>query len=90
LVANGWLEVDGDLAKEKIPEYMGGVGANAVHEEASGISNRVLERAIANGELAKDILAGKMRCSGVIAWSPAGAAMGYSSMRSMLRLQDID
>lgn len=50
LLEGGALEIDPDLAKAKIPEFAGGVGANAVHEESSIINRTVLGRAVANGD----------------------------------------
>lgn len=50
LVEAGALEVDPDLAKAQIPEYNGGAGAFGVHEESSQITQRVLDRAIRNGD----------------------------------------
>jgi hypothetical protein len=46
----GTLEIDNDLAKEKLPEFSGGLGARAVHEEAGAITDDVLARATANGD----------------------------------------
>ncbi len=46
----GALVVDSDIAKAMLPEYEGGAGANAVHEESSEITGRVLGRAIENGD----------------------------------------
>lgn len=50
LLDAGSLEVDPDLAKAKIPEFAGGIGAFAVHEESSTIARKVLQRAMANGD----------------------------------------
>lgn len=50
LLKAGYLELDADLAKEEIPEFHGGAGANAVHEESSAINRSVLERAIGSGD----------------------------------------
>lgn len=41
--------VDGNEVKKIIPEYEGGIGANAVHEESSEIADHVLERASGKG-----------------------------------------
>jgi predicted ABC-type ATPase len=49
LEKNGAVNIDNDKIKEYIPEYAGGVGANAVHEEASGIARSVRNRAIGEG-----------------------------------------
>ncbi len=49
----GALIVDPDIAKEKLPEYDGGIGANAVHEESTDIiwgENGVLFRAMSAGD----------------------------------------
>ena len=41
---------DVDDAKKVIPEYAGGIGANAVHEESSEIGQEVLERLLGSGD----------------------------------------
>lgn len=41
---------DVDDAKTVIPEYQGGIGANAVHEESSQLGERVLDRLMVNGD----------------------------------------
>ena len=43
---NGAMLIDADEAKEKLPEFAGGLLAGAVHEESSVIANAVLKRAI--------------------------------------------
>lgn len=50
LIEKGAIEIDPDIAKAEIPEFNGGIGANAVHEESSMITKKVLARAIANGD----------------------------------------
>lgn len=42
--------IDSDDAKQLLPEYNKGKGANNVHRESSGIRDRLLARAIGNGE----------------------------------------
>ena len=48
--AHGALIVDADLAKERLPEYANGIGANAVHEESSMIIREVFDRAVTRGD----------------------------------------
>lgn len=48
--AEGYAIVDGDDAKKIIPEFEGGVGASAVHEESSLMSARVLQKMLARGD----------------------------------------
>lgn len=50
MLDNGAIEIDPDIAKGEIPEFNGGIGANAVHEESSAINKEVLKRAVANGD----------------------------------------
>lgn len=50
LVKEGRLEIEGDNAKAMLPEFAGGVGAYAVHEESSSIMRRVLAKAMAAGD----------------------------------------
>ena len=50
LLEDGSLEISGDNAKAMIPEYSGGAGAFAVHEEASGIMRQVLQEGMTNGD----------------------------------------
>lgn len=50
LKEKGALEIEGDNAKALLPEFRGGLGAQAVHEEASTIMRNVLARAIKNGD----------------------------------------
>lgn len=45
----GAIVVDSDHAKEKIPEFNGGIGANAVHEESKAIGKSVSIRALSEG-----------------------------------------
>lgn len=40
--------IDSDMVKEKMPEFDGGIGANAVHEESKAITREWLDHAIAN------------------------------------------
>jgi len=47
---HGYAIVDGDDAKKVIPEFAGGVGASAVHEESSGIATDVLNVMLARGD----------------------------------------
>lgn len=47
---HGSLEVDSDLAKEKIPEFMGGKNANGVHVESVAINAHVLAMARQAGD----------------------------------------
>ena len=42
--------IDSDMAKEALPEFNGGLGANAVHQESRDIIDYVLEEALANGD----------------------------------------
>ena len=42
--------VDADEAKKIIPEYRGGIGANAVHEESGELTDHVLSRSAAAGD----------------------------------------
>ena len=42
--------IDPDEAKKVLPEYKGGIGANAVHEESSDIIDRVLQLAVGIGD----------------------------------------
>ena len=42
--------VDCDMAKAMLPEYDGGIGANAVHLESKDISDEVLKNSLQNGE----------------------------------------
>lgn len=42
--------VDNDDAKKVLPEFAGGLGANAVHEESTDLSREVLKKAAANGD----------------------------------------
>ena len=42
--------IDSDEVKKTLPEYQGGVGANAVHEESSEIADEVFVRAVENGD----------------------------------------
>lgn len=48
--ARGAMIVDADEAKKLIPEYEGGIGASAVHEESSILSADVLARAVGEGK----------------------------------------
>jgi predicted ABC-type ATPase len=50
LLKDGWLNMGGDEVKYEIPEFSGGAGAFAVHEEGSGIMRNVLQRAVTNGD----------------------------------------
>ena len=42
--------IDSDEAKKLLPEYQGGVGANAVHKESKRITGMVQDIAVANGD----------------------------------------
>ena len=42
--------VDSDEAKKLLPEFEGGLGANAVHHESKVISNKVLDYAVERGD----------------------------------------
>lgn len=42
--------VDSDEAKKLLPEFQGGLGANAVHHESKVISNKVLDYAVERGD----------------------------------------
>ena len=42
--------VDSDEAKKLLPEFQGGIGANAVHHESKVISNKVLDYAVERGD----------------------------------------
>ena len=42
--------IDSDEAKKLLPEYEGGIGANAVHEESSDLAERVLNLALEFGD----------------------------------------
>ena len=42
--------IDSDVAKKLLPEYQGGIGANAVHRESKNISERVLDLALEFGD----------------------------------------
>ncbi|WP_439813975.1 zeta toxin family protein [Zavarzinia sp. CC-PAN008] len=42
--------VDSDDAKAELPEFEGGIGANAVHAESAAIASRMLTRAIEAGD----------------------------------------
>jgi N12 class adenine-specific DNA methylase/predicted kinase/GGDEF domain-containing protein len=46
----GSLLVDCDEAKKLLPEYDGGIGANAVHEESSLLTKNILARALESGD----------------------------------------
>lgn len=50
LIADGALEIDPDLAKRQLPEFQGGLGAFATHEESSAITRNVLHQAVTNGD----------------------------------------
>ena len=47
---NGAAIIDPDEAKAVLPEYDGGIGANAVHRESSRLALRMLDTAIENGD----------------------------------------
>ncbi len=55
-IANPWARhmgaaiIDADEAKKIIPEYRGGLGASAVHEESGVIADDVLVQAVVNGD----------------------------------------
>lgn len=46
----GYAIVDGDDAKKVIPEFAGGVGASAVHEESSDMAANVLDTMLDRGD----------------------------------------
>lgn len=48
--AHGALEIDSGRIDSMIPEFGGGIGARAVHEEAADVADRILRRAIENGD----------------------------------------
>lgn len=50
LLNAGAIEIDPDLAKEKLPEFNHGLGAMATHEESSQITRDVLKKALSNGD----------------------------------------
>ena len=47
---HGYAIVDGDDAKKVIPEFAGGVGASAVHEESSDMATNVLKEMLGRGD----------------------------------------
>ncbi len=47
---HGAIIIDSDAAKERLPEFQGGVGAGAVHEESTQIAANLLGRAFDNGD----------------------------------------
>ena len=47
---NGAAVIDPDEAKAVLPEYDGGIGANAVHRESSELAQRMRDIAIENGD----------------------------------------
>ena len=47
---NGALIIDSDMAKEKLPEFNGGLLATAVHDESTLIANRILDSALLHGD----------------------------------------
>lgn len=47
---HGALLADSDIVKEKLPEYQGGKGAMAVHEESSKLNAEMLYRALDAGD----------------------------------------
>jgi predicted kinase len=47
---NGAAVIDADEAKAVLPEFDGGIGANAVHRESSELAARMRETAIENGD----------------------------------------
>lgn len=49
-IDDGAIEIDSDMAKEQLPEFNAGRGANLVHEESAKIADAVLERAMASGD----------------------------------------
>jgi predicted ABC-type ATPase len=46
---DGYANIDNDKIKAMLPEWNDGIGASALHEEASGISRTLRNRAIAKG-----------------------------------------
>lgn len=47
---DGFMEIDSDRAKVLLPEYEGGIGANAVHDESKLIAADVLDMATQAGD----------------------------------------
>lgn len=46
---NGSIIIDSDMVKEKLPEYLNGVGAGAIHDESSLVAEHmILDRATTN------------------------------------------
>lgn len=43
------IEVDSDAVKERLPEFDGGLGANAVHEESKALADIIMKAAIDGG-----------------------------------------
>lgn len=53
--------IDSDMAKELLPEFNNGLGANAVHKESQNIIDDVLYKALVNGEnIVHPIVGGKL------------------------------
>lgn len=61
LTTHGAIEIDSDMAKEQLPEFNAGRGANLVHEESSKIADSVLRRAMANGDNIVHPIVGKSK-----------------------------
>lgn len=61
LSKHGAIEIDSDMAKEQLPEFNAGRGANLVHEESSGIADSVLKRAMENGDNIVHQIVGKSK-----------------------------
>jgi predicted ABC-type ATPase len=48
--ADGALELDPDMVKERLPEYQNGLGAFATHEESSEVARGLMARALESGD----------------------------------------
>ena len=46
----GSIIIDSDFVKERLPEYDGGIGAQAVHVESKDIASIIQDKAMANGD----------------------------------------
>ncbi|MCX8133162.1 MAG: zeta toxin family protein [Roseococcus sp.] len=73
----GALVVDADDVKAKIPEFQGGIGANAVHGESSAIADQMLADAMARGDNIVQPLVGRSR-AGLAERIAAAQSLGYS------------
>ena len=50
LLKDGALEIDPDLVKQQLPEFQGGLGAFATHEESSAVTRDIRNQAVTNGD----------------------------------------